>query len=214
MKAVAARAVMALATCSLGRSRREWARAMEGEFEAALDDGRPLAFAAGCLIAAWRELPAQEEGLLALASYAFVLAILLPTATLQLACAIGFPYPLQAPGGLYGMLAASSAQNPYLATTCFSAAPTLVALWLLLGFSHVRIAWALLEHDWSGVARFAALAVAASASLAIFTGVLFLKDATVAVQAAVLVVELTATYSIAQWHSRLFPGASPRSVIR
>jgi hypothetical protein len=205
---------MALAIRCLGGSRREWARAMEGEFEAALNDGRPLAFAAGCLMAAWRRMPAQEEGRLALASYAFVLGVLLPMAALQFARALGLPYLLQGPGGLYGMLAASSAQNPYLATTCFSAAPTLVALWLLLGLSHLRIAWALLECDWSGVARFAALAVAASATLAIFTGVLFLKDAGVALQAAVLMVELIATYSIAQWHSRLSPIASSGSVIR
>ena len=205
--------VMTLATRSFGESRRAWTQAMEGEFQSALDDGRPLAFAAGCLIAAWREMPAQEEGQLALASYAFVLGMLLPMATLQLACALGLPHLLLGPGGLYGMLAASSAQTPYLATTCFSAAPTLVALWLLLGLSHLRIAWALLEHDWSGVVRFAALAVAASATLAIFTGVLFLKDDGVALQAAALMVELTATYAIAQWHSRLFPSASSRSVI-
>lgn len=186
---------------------------MEGEFQSAIDDGRPLAFAAGCLIAAWREMPAQEEGHLALASYAFVLGMLLPMATLQLASGLGLPHLLLGPGGLYGMLAASSAQNPYLATTCFSAAPALVALWLLLGLSHLRIAWALLEHDWPNVVRFAVLAVAASATLAIFTGVLFLREDGVALQAAALMVELTATYAIAQWHSRLFPGASSRSVI-
>lgn len=201
---------MALATRCLGGSRDEWAQAMEAEFEAAIEHGKPLAFATGCLMVGWRQMPTEEEGRLVLTSYALAVCMLLPMAALQFGRAIGLPYLLQGPGGLYGMLAASSAQNPYFATAYFSAGPTLVALWLVLGLSHLRIAWALLEHDWSGVVRDGALAVAASATLTIFSGVLFLDDAGVALQAAVLALELVATYSIARWHFRLFPAAPSR----
>src|ERR1700712_3452057 len=78
MTAVAARAVMSLATCCLGEDRREWALAMQGEFEVAAEKGEPLAFAAGCLIAAWGEMPKHEEGRLVLANYTLALGLLIP----------------------------------------------------------------------------------------------------------------------------------------
>src|SRR4051812_24139343 len=61
MRAALARALIALATACLGYGRREWALAMQAELEAAAEHDRPIAFAAGCLLAAWREMPRHEE---------------------------------------------------------------------------------------------------------------------------------------------------------
>jgi hypothetical protein len=208
--AIVARAVMRLAARSLGESRRDWALAMQGEFEAAIEDRRPLAFATGCLIAAWREMPAREQGRFALASHALALGLLIPMAGLQLACAAGFPQQLTGQGWLSAVK--GTAQVPYLADAGRNAVPAFIVLWLLLGMGHLRLAWVLLERDWSRVARIAALMAAASATLIIFTGTLFLDDAGAAVQAALLGIELSAVYAFARWHDRLYPGASSASL--
>lgn len=198
---------MVLAACSLGESRREWALAMQGEFEGAIQDQRPLAFAAGCLIAAWREMPAHEHGRFVLANYALALGLLIPTAGLQLACVAGIPY-LPLGQGLYGMLTPGSAQQLYLSDAYRAAKPVLLTLWLLLGGGHLRLAWVLLEHDWSRVVNMGALTVAASATLVVFTVVLFLDASAAGLQALMLAIELSAVYASARWHARLFPTAS------
>jgi hypothetical protein len=196
---------MTLAARSLGDSRREWALAMQAEFEAAMDDRRPLAFAIGCLIAAWREMPSQEQGRFLLANYALALGLLVPMAGLQFACAAGSSYLFAGQAELYSVLAPGGAQDPYLAEAHRSAIPILLALWVMLGSGHLRLAWVVLERDWSRVISAAAFTVAASATLVIFTGVLFLNDACVALQAVLLAIELGATYASARWHARLFP---------
>ena len=203
MRAALARAMMTLASRCLGESRREWARAMQGEFEAAIDDRRPLAFAAGCLIAAWRQMPAQEHGRFVLANYALALGLLIPMAGLQFACAAGSSCLFVAQPGIYAVVAPDGASDPYLAEAHRSAIPTLLALWLMLGVGHLRLAWVLLERDWSRVISAATLIIAVSATLVIFSGVLFLNDASVALQAVLLAVELSAIYASAQWHRRL-----------
>jgi hypothetical protein len=129
-------------------------------------------------------------------------------AGLQFACAAGSSYLFAGQAGLYTVLAAGGAQDPYLAEAHRSAIPTLLALWVMLGAGHLRLAWVVLERDWSRVISTAALTVAASATLVIFTGVLFLNDASVALQALMLAVELSAIYASARWHSRLFPALS------
>jgi hypothetical protein len=208
MTAAVARAVMKLAICCLGESRRDWALAMRAEFEAAIDDRRPLAFAIGCLIAAWREMPSQRQGRFVLANYALALGLLVPMAGLQFASAAGSSYLFAGPAGLYSVLAPGGAQDPYLAEAHRSAIPTLLALWVMLGAGHLRLAWVVVERDWSGAISSAALTVAASATLVIFTGVLFLDDASVALQAVLLAIELSAIYASARWHSQLFPSLS------
>ena len=198
-----ARALMALATCCLGESRREWARAMQGEFQSAVDDGRPLAFAVGCLIAAWREMPSQAEGRFALANHALALGLLVPMAVLQFQCVIGLPYLSLGERGLYAMLAPGSPEEAILGHAYHSAIPALLTLWLLLGAGHLRLAWLLLERDWTGVAKVAALTVAASATLVIFTVVLFLDDTAAGAQAVLLAIELAAIYALACWQARI-----------
>jgi len=210
MTAAVARAVMSLAACGLGESRREWAFAMQGEFEAAMEDGRPLAFAAGCLLTALREMPSQEHGRFVLANYALALGVLIPTAVLQFACLAGSPFLSSGQGGFYAMLT----PDRYLADAYSSAIPPMLALWLLLGMGHLRLAWVLLERDWSRVISAGALTVAASVTLVILTGVLFLDDAGVVRQAGLLAVELTAIYASARWHARLFPGATSGNLAR
>lgn len=199
--------MMTVAAHSLGENRREWALAMQAEFETAMDDRRPLAFATGCLIAAWRQMPAPGEERFLFANYALALGVLIPMAGLQFACAAGSSLFL-GQAGLYAVLAPGGAQDPYLAEAHRSAIPTLLGLWLLLGVGHLRLAWLLLERDWARVINIGALIVAASATLVIFTGVLFLDDPGAGLQAALLVVELTAIYASARWHSRLFPSLS------
>ena len=203
---------MILAARCLGESRRDWALAMEGEFGSAVEDGRPLAFATGCLIAAWREMPTQAQGRFALANHALALGLLLPMAVLQFKCVAGLPYLSLGEPGLYAMLASGSPQEAILGHAYHSAIPALLTLWLLLGAAHVRLAWVLLERDWVRVARVAALAVAASMTLVIFTVVLFLDDTAAGAQAMLLAIELSGIYALVQWHSHLFPTAPPELI--
>lgn len=208
-----ARALLTLAACCLGESRREWALAMQREFHSAVEDGRPLGFAIGCLIAAWREMPSQAQGRFTLANHALALGLLLPMAVLQLKCVAGLPYLSLGEPGLYAMLAAGSPQEVVLGHAYHSAIPALLTLWLLLGAGHLRLAWLLLERDWAGAAKTAALTVAASATLLIFTVVLFLDDTAAGAQAMLLAIELGAIYALAQWHARAFPNGSTASFV-
>ncbi len=88
-----------------------------------------------------------------------------------------------------------------------AAIPSLALLLLLLGLGHLRIAWAMLERDWAGVTRLAALTLAAAATLIIFMNVLFLNGTQALLQAAVLVIEVATVWRVARWHARLFPAA-------
>ena len=196
MTQAAAKAVMTLATSCLGENRREWAFAMEGEFEAAIEDGKPLAFATGCLIAAWREMPKQAEGRLVLANYALALGLLIPMAVLQFMQAVGVT------------LTIGDNQNPYLAWSQLTAAPILLILWLLLGIGHLRLAWVLVERDWSGVMRVGALIGAAMVTLFLCMGVLFLDIDALLSQVAALAFELTAILATARGQARLLSSAT------
>jgi hypothetical protein len=203
MKAGVSRALMSLATYSLGESRREWAFAMQAEYEAADEAGAPLAFAAGCLIAAWCEMPNREEGRLALANHALALGLLIPVACLQFACAIGLFT------GHGGLLAFGGSPDPYLAGPQLGAIPALIILWLVLGVGHLRLAWVLVERDWPSVVKVGALMAAATVTLFGFMGVLFLDATPLLRQAAVLAIEFMAVLAAARWHARLFPNAAP-----
>lgn len=204
MKRLVARAVMALALCSMGESRREWAAAMRAEFETAADEGMALGFAAGCLMAAWRELLTREEGRFALTSYALVLGLMLPMAALQIGCALlGLPYLYPGQQGLSGALLEGHAHEPLLRTIYQSAIPSLALLQLLIGLGHLRIAWGMLERDWAGVTRLATLTLAAEATLILFMGVLFLNGTQALLQGGVLAIELAVIALVARWHAQL-----------
>jgi hypothetical protein len=200
--------MMHLAAHCFGESRGEWALAMEAEFAAALDDGKPFSFAAGCLIAAWREMPATEEGRFVLVNYALALGLLIPMATLQCLCAAGFPDMFTGPAGLYGLLAASNAPGAYFFSAQMAAAPSLLTLWLLLGLAHLRLAWALVECDWPRVVSLGALMAAVTATLAVFMAVLLLDATPAFLETIALMIEFATILSVARWHGRLFPSGA------
>jgi hypothetical protein len=207
LKRALARALLALAACCLGESRRSWALAMHGELEAAIAAGRPLAFAAGCVVAAWREMPRHAEGRFVLASNALALGLLVPLAGLQLASAAGLPFPFWGGGAFYSGPAAGSVQDLYLYEAFAGAAPSLLGLSLFLSVLQLRFAWLLLDGDWDGVARIGSKIAASAAALAIFTGVLFLDGKALALHSGVLAIDLIAALAATRWRRRIFPAA-------
>lgn len=196
-------ALMQLATCSLGQSRREWALAMQVEFEAATKDQRPMAFALGCLLAAWRELPRHSEGRFGLASHAIALGLLMPVALLQFAWAIGLS---TGQGGLYNVLPAGGSQNPLLASSQLGAMPALLLMWLMLGTGHLRLAWLLLERDWTRVTKAGALIAAGTLTLFLFMELLLFDAGAVLLLAALVAIETMFLLALARWHERIFMG--------
>lgn len=205
MIAILSRTLMKLAVHTLGHRRQEWALAMEAEFEAAQQDGQPLAFAFGCLIAAYRELPAHEEGRFAMASQVLALAVIVPVAALMISSLLsGFPASyLGHPGG-DGLLATDGGQGPLLNEANRSAVPALAMLVLLLASLNLRIAWLALDRDWTGLASAGALSAAATAALVILSAVVFVDHVAAVAQMAVLTVELAAAWGLARWHTRSF----------
>jgi len=206
MRAALSKALMSLTMACLGESRREWALAMQAEFEAAVEDGAAFSFAIGCLIAAWREMPAHHDGRFTLASYALALGVLVPMAALQFACAMDFPNLFAGPAML-GALDVGTAREPYLASAQVSAVPILLFLWLSLGVAHLRLAWLLVERDWSRAFNIGALTAAATVTFLLFTETLLLNSAPLFLQAAALGIELLAVLAAARWHGRICLGS-------
>jgi hypothetical protein len=200
---------MLLAIRCLGEGRREWALAMQGEFGAAIDAGKPLAFATGCLIASWREMPKHEQGRFVLANYSLALGLIIPMAALQFACAAGLPFLFSTSDGPYAVPALDGGQELYLSDAYLAAQPGLLGLWLLLCLLHLRLAWVLLECDWSRVIRAGSLSAALTATLVLANGVMLLVDDRAVLQAAALSIELLAIVVSARWHARLAAGPPP-----
>jgi hypothetical protein len=208
MTAAVSRALMSLAMRCLGESRREWGLAMRAEFEAAIEAGEPFAFATGCLIAAWCEMPRHAEGRLVLMNYALALGVLIPIAALQFALALGFSSVFFAREGFDTVLLLGATQNPYFAWSQIAGLPVLLVLWLLLGMGHLRLAWALVDRDWPGVVKVGALLGAVTATLFIIMGVLLLDVTFVLLQAAAMAIELSALIAAARRDARLYPHAT------
>lgn len=202
MTAAVARALIALADACLGPERRDWAAAMQSEFEAAVDDGSPLTFAGGCLFAAWREMASVSEGRLVLANYALALGLLIPVAIGQFGQAVGF---LMGADNIlpHGALSADAARNPYLIWSQNSAALVLLILWLLLGLTHLALAWVLVEGDWPRVVQLGALIGSMAVTLLLFAGVLMFDLVPLAGQVRNLALELAAIVAAARWRRSL-----------
>ncbi|WP_442679212.1 hypothetical protein ACSBM8_17200 [Sphingomonas sp. ASY06-1R] len=200
MSRALARALMHLAICCLGRSRQEWARAMQAEFEAVEETGNPLIFAGGCLIAAWREVPHHAEGRFGLVTHLLAIGLLIPIACLQFAYAIGLT---MGPHGAYFMLVATGSDAPYAADAQRSGIPALLLLWSLLGVAHLQLAWVLLDRDWDRIVRIGAMIAAGMLTLVLFMELLMLHVGTLLMQAGVLTIELIVILAIARWHSRI-----------
>lgn len=202
------RALMQLATCCLGEGRREWALAMQAEFEEAAEARKSFSFACGCLIAACGELPRHSEGRLGIVSHVLALGLLIPLALFQFGLGLGLS---TADGGLAVGLGPGGSQDPLLASPQLTAMPALHILWLMLGAGHLHLAWVLLDRDWERVAKAGALIAAATLTLFIFMEVLLLDTAGLIVLAAELAIETTFILALARWHARIFPntGAVP-----
>ena len=201
------RALMSLASRSLGSDRRAWGMAMEVEFQEAVDDGKPLMFALGCLIAAWREIGKRSEGRLTLANYAIALVLLIPMAALHFQQAGAFLFP--ADDAPFGMPGASAGLNSYLIWSQRSATPILLIMWLLLGVTHLCLAWMLVEGDWPRIVKCGTLIGAAMITLSLFTGVLLLDMSPLSVPVAELALEFAAIGTMFWWHGRIFHSPRP-----
>ena len=206
MKVAVSRALLALASRSLGSDRRTWAMAMEAEFEAAVEDRRPFLFALGCLFAAWREIGKHSEGRLIVATYALALGVLIPMAAMQFRQAVGFLSSVDGPP--FGNPSASDGPNLYLIWSQNSAIPVLLITWLLLGMAHLFLAWMLVEGDWPRIVKCGTLIGAAMITLSLFMGVLMLDLSSLRAQVAELAIEFVAVVSISRWHARVLADAS------
>ncbi len=203
MSARISRAMMTLAARCLGDRRREWAWAMQAEFEEAVRDGHALGFAIGCLAGAWRELPAQREGRLILASYALALGVIVPVAALLSSAAmLGFPYIDFGRTGLSAVL--QGGEGLFLLNDGSRvAAPSLTLLVLLVAGTHLLIAWRMLDRDWERVAALGRLGLATTATLALVNGLAALDTTRLLPPIAAFVVELAAVSTLAWWHEHM-----------
>jgi len=211
MTQAVSRALLSLASRSLGSDRRTWAMAMEAEFEEAVEDGKPMMFAIGCLFAAWREIGKHNEGRLILANYALALGLLIPMAALQFQQAVGFLSSAESP---FGMQGAGAGPNLYVIWSQNSAIPILLITWLLLGMAHLCLAWMLVEGDWPRIVKCGTLIGAAMITLSLFMSVLMLDLSPLRAQVAELAIELAAVVSISRWHMRVFADASREMLAR
>jgi hypothetical protein len=203
------RAVMALAVCSFGDHRREWALAMEAEFEAAREQGKPLGFAAGCLVAACRDLPAHATGRFAIAAHILALGVIIPVAALMVTSLLaGFPTSYLGHIGVHDLSEIFGAQRPLLSEGTRFAIPSLALLVVLTAVLNLRMAWLALDHDWDRLAAVEALTAAVTVTLLIFSAVAFADHVAALAQAGLLALVLTATRSLAAWHAQM---PSPRS---
>lgn len=202
MKASVPQALMVLAVNLLGESRRDWGQAIQVEFEVARAEGEGLAFASGCVLAAWGEMLKHPEGRHVLADYAFALGLLIPMAAFQFASAFGLASTIEGPLS-EAIFLPKAASNPFVSYPQVSALPCLLVLWLLLGLSHVRLAWVLVERDWARVIKTSALIGATSVTLIMFMSTLLLDVTSMVLHSTAMAVELTALVGAARRHARL-----------
>lgn len=208
MSAALARAVMALATRSLGARGRTWALAMQGELEVAIEEGRPLSFALGCLLAAWRALPAEREGRFVLAAHAVVLGLIVPVGALSTWSALlGYPYMAVGPAGVGDFLAAGGTRLPLLNDGDWAVAPAMTLLVLALAIGQLLLAWFLLERDWARVGAVARFGAATLVTLVVVAGLLTLGTIRLLWPVTGLLAEALAVLALARWHDRLPPEA-------
>jgi len=204
------RAMMTLAACCLGEGRRSWAAAMQAEYESAVPRDEALRYASGCLAAAWLEMWRNDEGRLILANYALALGLTTPIAAIQIGCALlGFPYLYPGQDGLRGALLEGGEHELLLRGIYQAAVPALSLLLLVLGAGHLRIAWAMLERDWTRVARLGVMATATTATLILFMTVLFLDCSQALLLGGLLLLELAAITLIARRYAELMPADLP-----
>lgn len=203
MIAALSRALMTLAVRGFGEHRREWAAAMQAEFEVASKDGQALPFAFGCLLGACRELPEHEEGRFTLACHLLVLVAVVPASALLTSSILaGFPEAFFRIGGIGGVLPATE-PSPLINEGNRFGLPALALLVLLIAALKLWIGWLALDRDWVRLRGAAALTAAATVTLVLISALLFFDAVAGLAQLALLAVELTAVMGLARWHSRL-----------
>jgi hypothetical protein len=211
MTANLARAAMALAEACLGDHRREWALAMHREFEIAVRDGKPLLFALGCLVGALREMPKQAEGRFTLTSHAVALSLLPLSALLLLGTTSGFPFLPAGYTGISGWLSGSGEAFRLLLLTPWNRgfAPVFVPMIWVLAAGHLLMPWFILERDWTRVGTLARVNSAATVTLFLFTGIVFLDVAFTLLSMVGLAIELLAIWLLYRWQTHIFAEAPP-----
>jgi hypothetical protein len=177
---------------------------MQAELEEAIAVHRPLAFAAGCLLAAWRQLPAHAEGRLTLASHVLAIGLMVPVAGLLLwGGLLGFPYLAFGAGGIADFLAGRSEQLPLLNVGDWAIAPALTLLVLGQAAGQLLLAWSLLKRDWARVGAISCFNAAALTTLIMVTSLLPIIRPTMLFGALALVVEMLAVLTVACSHERM-----------
>ena len=179
-----------MALCCLPPERREWALAMQGEFAAAAGDGKALSFSTGCLLAAWRELPAHPQGRLLVGRHALALGLLVPVSALLLSSAL---FGLADPGHV-------------LNDGNRSAAPVLWQLIAAIGAMRLGVAWAMLDRDWARVAALERLSAASVVALIIFAAIATLDASRALLPMMTLIPEWVVVTGLARLHDDPLPG--------
>lgn len=201
MRALLARSVMAVAMANLGPDLHAWKRAMAAEFEDAVADGHGLSFSTGCLATAWRALPSHMEGRLTLASYTFILGLILPAAALLLLGLLaGYPYVHPAYADMIGPLAKAETIVPRINAGNAAAMPALTVLLMLRVSSDTLVAWFAAERDWSRAAAALRWAAAATVALALFAGLIVVDVTCAVLPAFTFAVEALAIALLRRWH--------------
>jgi hypothetical protein len=204
MRTRLARITVELAGRTLGARNAVWAQAMRAELDAAIEDGRALRFASGCLLAACRELPRFSDGRLLFVSYALAVGLIVPLAGLWLSLGVlGFPYLAFGNAGFWGFIAGRSEQIPVLLVGEWALAPALTIAILLQSAGQLLLAWFLLERNWTRVSAVARFNAATLTSLVVVTSVIAVTGTGIFLGIAALITETLAVLALAWWHDHL-----------
>jgi len=126
----------------------------------------------------------------------------MPMAAVQIGCAIfGLPYLFPGAEGMRGTL--TPGQELLVGEAYRAVVPSLTILLLLSGAGQLRIAWLMLERDWSRVTSTGMAILAAVTTLTLFMGTSFLDASQAIRQGGVLAIELAVLAGLSRWHAEL-----------
>ncbi len=87
-------------------------------------------------------------------------------------------------------------------------------IWLVIGMTHLRLAWMLVEGDWPRVVKCGTLIGATMITMSLFTSVLMLDLSPLKTQVEELAIELAAVVAMSRWHIAVFSNTSPELLTR